>query len=181
MLFYSGVDAVKNITNITYQYRTQQQTGLSSNTQGRITVTLTDTSETHPYIGNLTSNEKEDVIIIPLANAEQSTVATGTVTVTTSGNTAVANAATAFLTDFKAGDYVKISANSTGGYDYRRITSIANSTYLTFDSNPSFANVAATLTLAFPQYIPIPFASRTNRTGNVSVNGKTLTLDIGLS
>jgi hypothetical protein len=180
LMFYTGADAVKDITGITYQYRTQKQTGLSSNTQGKITVTLSDASETHPYIGNLTSNEKEDVIIIPLANAEQSTTATGTVVVTTSANSVTANATTAFLTEFAAGDYVKISANSSGGSNYRRISSITNSTYLTLDSAPTFANVASTLTLAFPQFAPIPFSTRTNRTGNVSVNGKTLTLDLGL-
>ena len=179
LLFYTGANASKAITNITYLYRTLKQTGLQSNTQGKITVTLTDAAETHPYTGNLTSNEKEDVIIIPLANAVVSTAASGTVDVSTSLANAVGTS-TQFLSEFTAGDYVQVSANSTGGSVYRRIVSITNSTFLTLDSAPPFANSSATLKLAFPQFIPIPFSTRTGRTGNVDVTGKILTLNLGL-
>lgn len=177
MAFTAGAKAVKSINTVSFTYKTLDQTSLSANAAGIVTISLTGT-DTFPYTANdnLSSAEKYDIHIVPTANGEASSAVTGTITVnTTSSN--VIGSSTTFLTDFEAGDYVKISANATGGTIYRRVESITNNTLMTLDSNGAFANASATLTLAFPQYIPIPTSTH-SRTINVDSSGQVLKIDL---
>jgi len=127
LVFPVGEKAVKSVNNISYIYRTINQTALTANAAGKITITVTG-NETFPYLGTLDSGEKEDIIVIPLANIAAAAAITGTISVNTT-TTNVVGSGTSFTTQFEAGDYIKISANATGGFDHRRITSITNGTF----------------------------------------------------
>ena len=176
LVFPVGEKAVKSVNNISYTYRTINQTALTANAAGKITITVTG-NETFPYLGTLNSSEKEDIIVIPLANIAAAAAITGTISVNTT-TTNVVGSGTSFTTQFEAGDYIKISANATGGFDHRRITSITNGTFLTIDSNASFTNAVSTATFAFPAFIPVPLSTRTGRVANVDTAQQTMIIDL---
>jgi len=173
MLFYSGVDALKNANNINYTYRTYNDTA-TLNASAQSTITLVTTGESWPYTGSLSSTEKQDLIIVPLANAFAVANGGGSISIQ-SGNTIVTGTSTTFGTDYAVGDYIRIGNSSTG--DIRRIASIANNTRMTIAVAGSFTCTSANGVLSFPQFVPVPFASRSNRTA--SVTGNSLTISLG--
>ncbi len=175
MVFYSGVDSLKNANNIIYSYRTIDQTITISNT-GILTKTITDT---FPYTGTLSSAQLQDFYVIPLTNDLLSnTVTTGTSSVvSTSAN--VTGSSTLFLNDFAAGDFIYVAANSTGGYHLGQVNNIINNTLMILTSNCSFANTVATTQRVFPKGVPIPFGFRSGLTGNVDATAKILSLNLG--
>lgn len=177
LLIYSGVDALKNANNINYTYRTIN-TGLSINATAQFEVSLAGSypAETWPYSGTLSTNEKEDIIIVPLANGFVSANATGTVT----ANSSTANligSSTTFVADYQVGDYIQL-ANATIS-SIRRISSIVNNEFLVLSSAPTQVGAGAKTKLVFPQYVPIPFSTRSGRTAAVS--GNVLTVSLGLT
>jgi len=176
LMFPVGEKAVKSINNISFTYRTIKQSGLTANTAGKITVTVTG-NETFPYLGTLSSTEKQDIIVIPLANAISSNIA-GSVSVLSSGAT-VTGTGTNFLTQFEAGDYIRVLNDTIGSsFNHRRILSITNATSLTVDSNFSFTNASANAAMAFPAFIPVPLSTRTGRVANVDVSLQTMIIDL---
>ena len=174
LLYYSGATALKNANNLSYTYRTVDDT-ISCAITGQMSVSVAaNPGEFFPYNSTLTDAQKLSVIAVPLANAIGTNVAG---TVSSSGAT-ITGAATAFLTAFQTGDYIQI-ANATAA-EFRRVTAIASDTSMTVTANGS-ANAylaGAKVSLAFPQYAPIPLYLRTSRTATVSGN-TTLVIDIG--
>ena len=94
---------------------------------------------------HLSSVQMPDLIVIP-TGAELVAVTAATGTVVANDTTAnMVGTATTFLTDFAVGDWVYVTANSTGGGDLHAISTIANNTFLTLDSNNAFANATVKL------------------------------------
>lgn len=181
LLFYSGVESLKNANSVTYQYRTIDQATTVANTGLLVKDISADPNEVYPYSGNLSSVELQDFYIVP-ANADLVAVtsATGNASVnTTTAN--VTGTGTLFVSEFDVGDYVTVSANSTGGGHIARITNIVNNTLLVLDSNCTFANTNCDLYRTFPKNVPVPFGYRSGLTGNVDVSGQVLTLDFGMA
>jgi hypothetical protein len=174
LLYYSGATALKNANNLSYTYRTVDDT-ISCAITGQMSVSVAaNPGEFFPYNSTLTDAQKLSIIAVPLANAIGTNIAG---TVSSSGN-AITGAATGFLTAFQTGDYIRI-ANSTAA-EFRRVTAIASDTSMTVTANGS-ANAyiaGAKVSLAFPQYAPIPLYLRTSRTATVSGN-TTLVINIG--
>jgi len=174
LLYYSGATALKNANNLSYTYRTVDDT-ISCAITGQMSVSVAaNPGEFFPYNSTLTDAQKLSIIAVPLANAIGTNIAG---TVSSSGN-AITGAATGFLTAFQTGDYIRI-ANSTAA-EFRRVTAIASNTSMTVTANGS-ANAyiaGAKVSLAFPQYAPIPLYLRTSRTATVSGN-TTLVINIG--
>jgi hypothetical protein len=114
-LLYSSVSAMKSAANISYTYRTVNESE-TANTAGYIELNL-GAGEAFPYSGALSTSAKNELLIIPKANYQALAAATGTISIGagSAANVNVAGAGgTNFLTVFSAGDFVKF-ANSTGG------------------------------------------------------------------
>ena len=174
LLYYSGATALKNANNLSYTYRTVDDR-ISCAITGQMSVSVAaNPGEFLTYNSTLSDAQKLSIIAVPLANAIGTNVAG---TVSSSGGT-ITGAATGFSTAFQTGDYIRI-ANSTAA-EFRRVTAIASDTSMTVTANGS-ANAylaGAKVSLAFPQYAPIPLYLRNNRTATVSGN-TTLVINIG--
>ena len=174
LLYYSGATALKNANNLSYTYRTVDDR-ISCAITGQMSVSVAaNPGEFLTYNSTLSDAQKLSIIAVPLANAIGTNVA-GTVS---SSSGTITGAATGFSTAFQTGDYIRI-ANSTAA-EFRRVTAIANDTSMTVTANGS-ANAylaGAKVSLAFPQYAPIPLYLRNNRTATVSGN-TTLVINIG--
>lgn len=181
LLFYTGTDSTRNISNVSFTYRTLNQTQALANV-GTIAYTLSATEETFPYVdGTLTDLQKNDIILVPVGNNYVITpYFTGSLSVSTGSNT-VANgvAGTTFLSDVDVGDYIAVFSNSTA-YDIRRITAIANNTSFSIDAVPSFTNTTANFTRVLPKNIPVPLGSINTAVITISSSSKTMTIDLGL-
>jgi hypothetical protein len=177
LIFDSGTKPVKAVRNISYTYRTVNDT-LSIATLGTISVSVAaNPGEFFPYPTTLSSTNKVDILVVPLANAYSATDGSGTVTASSGGNT-ITGTSTKFDTDFRVGDYIRI-ANSTAG-QVKRISGIASNTSLSVTGTiaNSYTGVPPKVTLAFPQFVPIAFNDRDYRTVSVSAN-TTMVINIG--
>jgi len=171
LIYYAGNPAVANAYNINYTYRTGNTYTLS--TSGTIPITIpSSTGEKFPYTGTLSSTQKRDIVIVPLANTV-STVSTGTKRVgcSTSSTTLTGTGGTTFLSDLNPGDFIKI-----GSLGFVQIRSVDTNTSATLMSNPAFNATTNTYNLGYPANIPIPM-DRVTVENNSS--GKTLTINLG--
>lgn len=171
LLYYSGATALKNANNLSYTYRTINDT-VSCDITGQMSVSVAaNPGEFFPYNATLSDAQKLSIIAVPLANAI-CTNATGSVT---TSSTTITGSSTVFLSVFQTGDYVRV-ANSTAA-EIRRITAIASNTSMTVSTGNSYP-AGANIGLVFPQYAPIPLYLRNNRTVTVSGN-TTLVISLG--
>jgi len=174
LLYPSGAKALKNANNVSYTYRTVNDT-VTCGTDGTMSLSIAQNpGEYFPYNATLSDLEKLSLIAIPLANAVTAN-ATGSVAIA-AGNSTVTGTSTSFVTVFEVGDYVRIANASTS--NIKRIASIANATSLKLDSVISSGFTTANIALAFPQYAPIPLYLRDERTVSVTSN-TTLTINLG--
>jgi hypothetical protein len=173
LLFPTGLNAVKVANAVSFTYRTTDE-AVDLYANGMLTLSLIASGEQFPYTAssNLTLTQKNDIIVVPLANAEASANLTGTVAVTTSSNLVIGSG-TSFSSNLRVGDYVKLAANATTDC-IRRVTGITNATHISINSNSAFANTSATIKKFFPAFYPIPLASRDNRDVVVGANNNTL-------
>lgn len=181
LIFYSGFDSPLAINNIRYYYREFDDSGtkytLSNN--GLITITLTG-DEYFPYNTDLADPQKQELLFIPLEDtlANATSGGSGNINVSTGSNT-ISSGNNQFTSSLAIGDYVNI----TGGVSQntvRRVVSITNATHLTLDAAPSFTNSTSTVTRMFPSNIPLPISTREDMTANVTVDSRTLTVDLGV-
>ena len=177
LLFSTGLQAVKNANNITYTYRTCNE-GCTLNADGTIDITLAATGENFPYTptSQLSSAQKQEIVVVPLSNTQATTTAVGTV-VTSTSNTVLVGTSTTFIGTVAVGDYILLTGNSVQT-DVRRIISVANNTSITLDANVAFANNAAKVRKFFPAMYPIPLASRSDRVANTGAFSKSLTINL---
>lgn len=172
IIFKTGAKAVKSISDISYTYRTSTE-NLTLSANGNIQITAPATY-TFPYSGslNLSAAQKADFIIAPVSNTFTSNT-TGTV----SANSATANlvgTSTTFLSDYEAGDYIKINSNTTV-FDVRRVENVVNNTLIILNSATSSTNNSTNTSLFFPAYYPIDL-SRSGRTITTSANAAVVTV-----
>lgn len=179
MVFYTGFDSPLAINSISYTYRKFDDNGLYSiSNSGIMQITLSG-SEYFPY-SVMTDNQKRDLVFSPTANlyANLSSGGPGYANIQETSNS-ITSTNNSFTNSLRAGDYIRLSANNSGGSEIRRVTAISNSTVLKIDTNPSFTNAAATITRAFPKSIPFPILTREGITASVSTDRRTLTVNLG--
>lgn len=178
LLFPTGVESLKNANNISYIYRTLDQS-LSVANSGLATKSIAATpNEFFPYTGALTDAQASELYVVPTAvDLIYSTNVTGTVVANTSTPNLVGTS-TAFFTDLREGDFIYVYANATA-YNIRRVVSITNATHAVLDANNSFANLTAGVARCFPVNVPVPFGSRAGLSANVDANQNILTLNFG--
>lgn len=180
LLFDTGATALKNATNVTYTYRTIDQTASFANT-GLLAKNISATpSETFPYTGSLTSSQLQDLYVVPVGNnLIASANAAGTANATNTSNTVTGNSTT-WLSDFASGDYIQLFQNSTV-FDVRRVISVTNNTSMGLDANVTFTGSNLAVYRYFPKNAPIPLGLRSGLSANVSANQQLLTVDLGMA
>lgn len=157
--FYSGADAVKSVANISYIYRTTNQS-FSVNTAG-IYETTALSDGTFPYPVTLSNSDKSEIVFIPLANTQASANLSGSFSV--SGNV-VTGTATSFINDLRVGDYIKMANSSANAV--RQVTSIANNTSLTLAN--TVTSMSGNLLIFYPKNIPVSLDERVTATRNAA-------------
>lgn len=178
LLFSAGVSSLKNANQVTYQYRTIDQTVAVSNNGIMIKDISAITNEFFPYSGTLTDNQLKQIYVVPDISFQAANDATGNISCTTTSAN-ITGSGTLFITELAVGDFINVYSNATAGGEVRRIVSIANNTQLTVDANVSFANTSGNLRRYFPKYVPVPFGTRDGLTANVDANNNILTLNFG--
>ena len=170
MLFGAGREAVKTLSGVTYTYGTSSNS-VSANTLGRATVVLTTSGETFAYSGTLTAADRAKILVVPNANAIATANITGNIGTSTS-TTSVTGTGTNFVNELEAGDFIKFDST------IKQIASITNATAMTLTSAAGVTG-SANAQIYFPQFVPISM-SNPIRNANVSVDGQTLTIDLGV-
>ena len=177
-LLYSSVPAMKSAANISYTYRTVNESE-TANTTGYIELNL-GAGEAFPYSGALSTSAKNELLIIPKANYQALAAATGTISIG-AGSTANVNVAgaggTNFLTVFSAGDFVKF-ANSTGGTTVvAQVSQVTGASSMVLTAGAGQTYSGGTVTLYYPANVPISLSSKAARYANVSVsNSQVMTI-----
>ena len=177
-LLYSSVPAMKSVSNVSYTYRTVNESE-TANTTGYIELNLGG-SESFPYSGALSDSAKKELLVIPKANYQALAAATGTISIG-AGSTANVNVAGAggmnFLNVFSAGDFVKF-ANSTGGTTVvSQVAQVTGASSMILTSGPGQTYSGGTATLYFPANVPISLTTKAARYANVSVsNSQVMTI-----
>lgn len=177
-LLYSSVPAMKSVSNVSYTYRTVNESE-TANTTGFIELNLS-ASEFFPYSGALSDSAKKELLVVPKANYQALAAATGTISIG-AGSTANVNVAgaggTNFLNVFSAGDFVKF-ANSTGGTTViSQVSQVTGASSMILTSGPGQTYSGGSATLYFPANVPISLTTKSARYANVSVsNSQVMTI-----
>lgn len=177
LVFSFGQKAIKRlrnasgVNNTTFVYRTQDS-ALSFNSSGVCTITLPSGSF-FPYTAGsaLNDTQERDIVIVPTVTVNAANAA-GSIAVT-AGSNVVTGTSTSFVSAFRVGQWINVrSTNET-----RRITSIANNTYLTVDRNIVTANASSNVCVQYPAYVPI-ISTTTSATMSLDVTGQVLTINL---
>lgn len=172
LVFDTNYSSIKNANNITYVYRTTNDTLSISNT-GILQISLIPINKKFPYTGVLTDVQKEEIYLAPSANLI-SFDSLGVVDV--DGSTTVTGSGTTFLTDLRVGDYIQV-ANGVSD-DIRRVVSISNNTSLEVEANVVFSGVGVDCYKAWPQNVPINLARDTDYVVSVDSSSEVMTIDL---
>lgn len=177
-LLFKLKNATSNVSNITYQYRTINASE-TSNAAGYVVLNL-PSNEFFPYTEELNTSEKRDLIVIPNGNFKSQISATGTISTANNTTANVVGTGTLFAAEFSPGDYVLL-ANSTGGNTVSaQIASIANSTLMTLATVPGKTYSGGSITLYYPQNIPVSLTNKASKWANVdSSNSQIMTIFLG--
>lgn len=175
-LLFKSQNALKFANSVTYTFRTVDST-LSTNTTGYVTITPS-AGQSFPYSGLLSTTAKNDLLVVPIDNYKAATNASGSMAIT-SGSPNVVGSSTAFTTDFKAGDYIKIANSTPSANLVTQISQVVNSTFMVLTANAALSVTAGNAYLFFPKNVPINLA-RTGRYANVALSGA-MTIYVGNS
>jgi hypothetical protein len=180
LVFRTGAESIQTMANIGYHYRTIDQTCTFANTGILVKSIAATPDEFYPWTGTLTSQEAENVSVIPVGgHLIASANLPGTVTLsTTSAN--VTGSGTNFLTTLAVGDWVQVYQNSTVS-DIKQVMTVANDTHVVLDANGGYSQAGVAIYRMFPRYVPIPFSTRSGLSLIVDANNNVLTANIGFA
>jgi hypothetical protein len=172
LVYYAGFPAIANVSNVSYVYRTHSEAA-TWNSDGTISINLPSVGpETFPYTGTLSSGQEKDIIVIPLANSVSSTTMSGSINSTSSSTTVLGNS-TAFVGQFRPGDFIRVGGNVVG-----QVKTIANNTLLSLFQNSATTGTLQAYEKFNPAYVPISLEP-SNRTVEIDPTGKTMTISLG--
>lgn len=177
LIFNVGQRAVASINSVSYTYRTLSDSTLQFNTSGSLTIGPLGSGSAFTYgDGALSTAQRGEFIVFPIANTEAAANIAGSITVT-SGSPTITGTSTSFASVFVVGDYIKLSNGATT--IIRQVASIANNTQITLTSNAS-SSFTANGTLFFPALYPINMG-RSSRSITISGSSTTAALSLGTS
>jgi len=179
IVFPVGKGGVKTITNVVYTYRTVSDATTQIQVNGTYTTGTLGSGLTFPYgDGTLTTTQKKDFILFPVANAQASVAASGgaNVTVTNASNVVVSSGGSSFSSEFEPGDWIKFANSGVSGI--YQVSAVTNTSHMVLSTTASADIANAQATLFFPSLYPINF-DRSNRTITISGSSKTAALSVG--
>jgi hypothetical protein len=177
-LLYNSVPAMKSVSNISYTYRTVNETE-TANTTGYIELNL-GAGEFFPYSGALNDSGKRELLVVPKADYQASANAAGTISI---GNSSTANLIVTgaggadFLNAFNSGDFVKFANSSGLNPVIRQISQVTGASSMILTAGPGQTYSGGSATLYFPANVPISLTNKAARYANVSVsNSQVMTI-----
>lgn len=181
-LLYNSVPAMKSVTNISYTYRTTDE-GETANTSGYIDLNL-GTGISFPYTGVLSASAERDLLVVPKADYQSATTATGTVSIgaggTTNVNVLASGAGANLFATFSAGDFVRFANSLNGTVVIRQVAQVTSNTTMVLTSGPGQTYTGGSATLYFPKNVPISLANKSTRWANVNIsNSQQMSIYLG--
>lgn len=170
LVFPTGYEALKNVTPVSYTYRTVDP---AANASSNGVITATKATGTWTYSGTLSTTEKAEIIAVPMVDLITANLGTASIGAGSTANTTVVLANTAFGATLQIGDYIKIFGTSD---KIRRVTGITNNSTITINQTVGLTNAASDVAFICPKYVPLQLNTRADRTANVS--GDNLIIDI---
>mgnify|MGYP007071402243 FL=1 len=120
------------------------------------------------------------MIVIPNGNFKSQITATGTISTANNTTANVVGTGSLFTTQFSPGDYVLLANSTAGNTAVAQIASIANSTLMTLATAPGKTYSGGSITLYYPQNIPISLTNKATKWANVdSSNSQVMTIYFG--
>lgn len=181
-LLYSSVPAMKSVSNISYTYRTINQSE-TANTSGFIELNL-GTNESFPYTGSLSDTAKRELLVIPKEDY-QGPVITGIINLGVGGtsNVNVAGAGgTNFLETFNSGDFVKFTDSGGATVVISQVAQVTGASSMILTSGPGQTYSGGSARLYFPANVPISLTNKPGRYANVSVsNSQVMVISLNTS
>lgn len=175
-LLYSSVPAMKSVSNVSYTYRTINESELA-NTSGIIELNL-NAGEFFPYTGNLSDSAKRELLVIPKANYQAAAAAAGVIAIY-SNTTVVGSGGTNFINTFNAGDFVKFANASGSNFVIAQVAQVTGASSMILTANASATYSGGTVTLYFPANVPISLTNKPARYANVNVsNSQVMTISL---
>jgi len=181
-LLYNSVPAMKSVSNISYTYRTTDE-GETANTIGYVDLNLAS-GINFPYTGVLSTSAERDLLIVPKADYQSSTPATGTVSIgtgsTTNTTVTAAGAGANLFATFSAGDFVRFANSLNGTVVIRQVAQVTSNTTMILTAGPGQTYTGGSATLYFPKNVPISLTSKSSRWANVnSSNSQQMSIYLG--
>lgn len=177
LIYRFGQKAIKSdgFDNTEFVYRKKSTAQFLAN--GYCSVTIPPVAgagtEQFPYSGTLSATQQQEFFLVPTSSGITAN-SSGKVSVNTTSN-AVIGSSTAFLANYVVGDFVGVY--TTGSYENRMITFIANNTYMNVSKPFNNANTNADYAKTFPVGAPLAFSNRNNR--NIVVSTSTAEFQLG--
>lgn len=174
LIYYAGNPAIVNASSVSYVYRTSDTLTVSAS--GEISISVpSGGGDEFPYNGGtLSSTQKRDIIIVPLANTEPSDAASLAGIVSAANTTReVVGTSTEFLSQLAEGDFIKFIGTGSLG----QVASIANNTSLFLTANSAATVSANTFKRFFPGNVPISI-DRDDRPVTVTGDLKQMTITL---
>ena len=174
-LLYNSVPAMKSVNNVSYTYRTVNESE-TANTSGYIELNLA--SDTYfPYTGALSESAEKDLLVIPKSDYQASAAATGTISISSATNAVTGAGGTNFLTVFSPGDFVKFANSAGGSTVIKQVAQVTGASSMILTSTAGSTYSGGTATLYFPKNVPISISNKSTRFANVSVsNSQVMTI-----
>lgn len=180
MIFPIGQNAIVpgGFSDTQFVYRNRTQRTFDILATGGMSVPLDSVTkgignESYYDSGTLSNSQKTDFIVVPTSTGS-TTAKAGSVTANSGTNVVTGSGLCTFLSDYNIGDYITISGVT------KRITAIANNTYLQVSSNYGSTLSVLPHNKTFPAGIPIDF-TKPGRTVTVTSNTATFSLNEALS
>ena len=174
-VFDLGVEGVSSISNVSYNYRTSNES-LTIATTGTFSISAPSGSE-FPYAAGhtLSTLEKQDFSLIPLANLVGSA---NLVSANVGTSSSLIQTGSSQVGTVQTGDYIGVYSNTTS-YTVRRVQAVNTST-ITVASNVGFTNTSTNIVRVFPKFVPINLGRSTVAIATRSGSGGNATVDVNL-
>lgn len=174
-LIFNTSRPIEAISNIKYRYRTQKE-AITISATGIITI-ANSAGAVWPYANALTTVEKNELIILPENNLVSNSNLAGTVSA--NSTTGLTGSGTSFASELEVGDYIIVDNDAS---KIVQLTSIADNNTAEFLPSGVLNGVSAdTFTKVYPKDIPIPVASRSAMSAEVTGNNLTVNVNINLA
>ena len=176
LLIDTGSDSTNNLTNLTYVYRTVNET-LAIQGNGNLTALLNDASEFFAYnTTTLTDNDLKEIIVTPMSYITVDVLYAGVVC-------AVASPIITFNTPSQInllaiGDYMALTTNGGTSIVVKRVIA-KTATTVTLDSNAGIGTGTFDWLKVYPVGVPVSLDRIPGATATLSNGGKTMTIYMG--